>query len=119
MRSKDKTYDMRVAAYRMAVLAGSLVMAFVVVLAATTASASAHPAGMHEPAAASETHAKAGYITTVDTCCHKAGNCVVQFVQFSPATDPLDGSLSLLQRSFAVERHASIPSATDPPPPRA
>ena len=102
----------------MAILAGCLLVAFVMTLATTTVPASAHPRGMHDVAAVSETHATGEDIQAVEICCHKAGTCVVQFLQFSPDKVPLDGPHTTLRRGFAVERHASISSATDPPPPR-
>jgi len=109
---------MTVAISRMVIMVAYFMVAFFGILAATTEPASAHPDGMHDFAAVSETHATDGEIPTVETCCHKMGTCVVQFVQFSPAAVPLDGSLTTLQHGFAAERRASISSATDPPPPR-
>ncbi len=110
--------DMSGAGYRMLLLAGCLSVALVVLLAATTAPAFAHPHGMHDFVAVSETHASGPDRQAVEPCCHKTGTCVLQFMEFSSATGPLNRPLTTLKRSFAVARHVSIPSATDPPPPR-
>lgn len=110
--------DMSGVGYRMLLLAGYLSVAFVVLLAATTAPASAHPHGMHDFVTVSETHVSGGDHQAVETCCHKSGTCVLQFMEFSPVTVSLNSPLTMLKRSFALARHASIPSATDPPPPR-
>jgi hypothetical protein len=106
------------AGYRVILLAVWFSVALVALLIATSASVSAHPQGMHYGAAMSEGHSTGEYSLEAETCCHKTGTCVVQFLQLVPATVPLDGSLSQLERTFAVSWHASISSATDPPPPR-
>ena len=93
-------------------------VAFVGLLSATSASVSAHPQDMNYGAAMSERHATGEISQAVETCCHKTGTCVVQFLQLAPATVAIDGSLSQLGRNFTVAWHASISSATDPPPPR-
>ena len=103
---------------RMILLAVWFSIAFVALLIATSASVSAHPQDMNYGAAMSERHATGEVSQAVETCCHKTGTCVAQCLQHVPTTVALDGTLSLLKRNFTVARHASIPSATDPPPPR-
>ena len=112
-------FHMKATVNRIALLAGCLSVAFVVLLAATASPASAHPHGMHGAAAMAGPHSSGGDSYAAETCCHKTGTCVVQFLQRAPTTAPLDGSLTQLECDFAVACYASISSATDPPPPRA
>lgn len=110
--------DMTHSGRRIILLAVWFSIAFVALLIATSASVSAHPQDMNYGATMSERHATGEISQAVEACCHKTGTCVVQFLQSVPTTVAVDSSLSLLKRNFTVARHASIPSATDPPPPR-
>jgi len=105
-------------ACRMARLVALLSVVFVGVLAATGVPASAHAADPHGAAAPMKDLASIGGEYDADTCCHKDGTCVVQFLQFIPASLPSDAAMSLARRSFAAKRYASVAQTTDPPPPR-
>src|SRR6056297_3787298 len=106
------------AACRMVGLVTFLSVAFVVVLAATSAPASAHVAHSHDVSAPVQKLAGVDDLHDVDTCCHKAGTCIVQFLQFGLANFSTDAAMSLAQRSFSAERYASVAHTADPPPPR-
>src|SRR6056297_2592791 len=108
-------------ACRMVGLVTFLSVAFVVVLAAMSAPASAHVAHVahsHDVSAPVQELAGGGDLRHVDTCCHKAGTCIVQFLQFGPANFSSDAAMSLAQRSYSAERYASVAHTADPPPPR-
>lgn len=107
-----------IAAFRAALLAACFTVACVVVLAATAVPASAHAGGVHDPALPAATDSDQEKAQNADTCCHKAGTCVVQFLPASPAVTSLDVAPTALEHSFAAVRRGSVSSATDPPPPR-
>lgn len=106
------------AACRIAGLAAFLSVVLVGILAATSAPASAHAADPHHAAAPMQDLSAIGGEHDADTCCHKAGTCVVQFLQFIPASLPSGAAMSLARRSFTAERYASVAHIKDPPPPR-
>lgn len=104
---------------RIAYLAACFMIAFAVLLAVTGSPASAHAGGPHETAFSIQQEGKDAAAFVADTCCHKAGTCVVTFLPPSPAMKPLDAEATDLEHGFAPVRHASLASAADPPPPRA
>lgn len=104
---------------RIAYLAACFMIAFAVLLAVMGSPASAHTGGSHETAFSLQQDSKDAEAFVADTCCHKAGTCVVTFLPPSPAMKPLDAEATALEHGFAPVRHASLASAADPPPPRA
>lgn len=103
----------------MAFSAASVMIAFVVFYAATAIPASAHGNAGHLPAVIAQEQSPAVGALAEDTCCHKVGTCVVQFLQASSDTAPIEVQLTKIRRGFGAVRYVSISSATDPPPPRA
>ncbi len=104
---------------RIAYLAARFMIAFAVLLAVMGSPASAHTGGPNETAFSIQQDSKDAEAFVADTCCHKAGTCVVTFLPVSPAMTPLDAEATALEHGFAPVRHASLASAKDPPPPRA
>ncbi|MDD9724548.1 hypothetical protein PVV74_03670 [Roseovarius sp. SK2] len=119
MRSTDIISKMTVCSYRMAFFAAYVMIAFVVFSAAMAMPASAHGKESHLPEVVAQEQSPAGEALADDTCCHTAGTCIVQFLQASLDTTPIEVQLTTIGRGFATVRYASIYSATDPPPPRA
>ncbi|KRS10999.1 hypothetical protein XM52_28890 [Roseovarius indicus] len=110
---------MTVSAYRMAFTTAYVMIAFVLFYAAMAMPAAAHGNESHLSAMVAQEQAPTGEALADDTCCHKVGTCVVQFLQVSPDTAPLEVQLTTIGRGIATVRYASISSETDPPPPRA
>ncbi|WP_268954884.1 hypothetical protein [Roseovarius salincola] len=73
---------------------------------------------MHDTGLSAETNGDHGEAQNADTCCHMTGTCVVQLLPASPTVTSLDAAPTALAHRFAAEWHASVSSATDPPPPR-
>lgn len=53
-----------------------------------------------------------------ETGCHKSGTCVMSLLPDNPSQQSLQTRLMALALDFSHVSAASIPSATDPPPPR-
>jgi len=50
--------------------------------------------------------------------CHKSGTCVISLLPDNPSQQSLQTRTMVLSLDFSQVSAASIPSATDPPPPR-